>query len=94
MIKHLVISGGSYNGIKIFGILYELARKDFYHIKDIMSIYCTSVGSIIGAIISLDINYDDIFKYIHKRPWYKITNIRIYHLQKKDYLINRLLKIL
>ena len=86
MIKHLVISGGSYNGIKIFGILYELARKDFYHIKDIMSIYCTSVGSIIGAIISLDIDYDDIFKYIHKRPWYKITTIKNLSFTKKGLL--------
>ena len=86
MIKHLVISGGSYNGIKTFGILYELAKNNFFNIKDIKSIYCTSIGSIIGSIISLDIDYDIIFKYIHKRPWYKITNIKNLSFKKKGLL--------
>ena len=86
MIKHLVISGGSYNGIKTFGILYELAKNNFYNIKNIESIYCTSVGSIIGSIISLNMDNDIIFNYIHKRPWYKITNIKNLSFKKKGLL--------
>ena len=55
MIKHLVISGGSYNGIKLYGALHELAKKQFYNINNIESIYCTSVGSLIGTMLSLKI---------------------------------------
>ena len=86
MIEHLVLSGGSYNGIKTFGILYELSKQNFYNINNIKSIYCTSVGSIVGSIISLNIDNDVIYNYIHKRPWYKITNIRNLSFNKKGLL--------
>ena len=79
MIKHLVISGGSYNGIKMYGVLHELAKKQFYNIDNIESIYSTSVGSLIGAMLALKIDNDIILlkqsfllfiikykKYLHK----------------------------
>lgn len=86
MIKHLVISGGSYNGIKMYGVLHELAKKQFYDIKNIESIYCTSVGSLIGTMLSLKIDNDVIYDYVHKRPWYKISNIKNISFQKKGLL--------
>tara|TARA_Y100000741_G_C18244547_1_gene554974 strand:- start:712 stop:1608 length:897 start_codon:yes stop_codon:yes gene_type:complete len=86
MIKHLVISGGFYNGIKMYGALHELAKKDFYNINNIESIYCTSIGSLIGTLLSLKIDNDIIYDYIHKRPWYKISKIKNISFQKKGLL--------
>ena len=86
MIKHIVISGGSYNGIKTYGALYELAKQNFYDIKNIETIYGTSVGSVIGTILTLKIDNKIIFDYVHKRPWYKISNIKNISLKKKGLL--------
>ena len=83
MIKHLVISGGFYNGIKMYGALHELSKREFYNIENIESIYCTSIGSLIGTLLSLKIDTSIIYDYIHKRPWYKISKIKNISFQKK-----------
>ena len=90
MIKHLVISGGSYNGIKMYGVLHELAKKQFYNIDNIESIYSTSVGSLIGAMLALKIDNDIIYDYVHKRPWYKISTIN--NINIDEYHITRLVQ--
>ena len=86
MIKHLVISGGFYNGIKMYGALHELGNRNFYNINNIESIYCTSIGSLIGTLLSLKIDTKIIYDYIHKRPWYKISKIKNISFQKKGLL--------
>ena len=86
MIKHIVISGGSYNGIKMYGALYELAKKQFYDINNIESIHCTSVGSLIGTMLTLKLDDDILYNYVHKRPWYKISKIKNISFQKKGLL--------
>lgn len=75
MIKNLVIGGGGPNGFMFFGALKYLYEKEFWNIKNIESIYCTSAGSLIGAILSLNYNLNDIEDYIIKRPWDKLQPI-------------------
>ena len=74
-IKHLVIGGGGPNGLMFFGALKYLKENRFWNNDTIKSIYTTSAGSLIGAMISLNYNLDDIEEYILKRPWDKLQPI-------------------
>ena len=68
-IKHLVISGGGPTGYKFVGALKHLEEKGFYSISNIESIYSTSIGSIIGAIICLKYDWETVINYMVNRPW-------------------------
>jgi len=70
-IKHIVLSGGSYKGLYTLGALHRLSQKDFYKMKNIESIFATSIGSVLGAILQLNLDWDDVLEYVIKRPWYK-----------------------
>ena len=74
-IKHLVIGGGGPNGLMFFGALKYLKENMFWNNDNIKSIYTTSVGSLIGTVISLNYNLDDIEDYFLKRPWDKLHPI-------------------
>lgn len=68
-IKHLVISGGSMWGLSAFGIIYEAIAQGFVQMSNIKSIFMTSVGAIIGTMVSLKIPPDILLNYLIKRPW-------------------------
>ena len=69
MIKNLIISGGGYHIFNILGIVYQLQKKNIYNIKNIKTIYGVSAGSIIGAVICLKMDMNDILNYSINRPW-------------------------
>ena len=71
MIKKLIISGGGYNIFNILGIIYQLQKKNIYNINNIDTIYGVSAGSIIGSILCLKPNMDDLLNYTINRPWNK-----------------------
>lgn len=71
-IKHLVIGGGGPFGVSAFGALQYLHEKSFWNIKDIKTIYATSIGAIVAVYLSLGYDYSYINEYIVKRPWEKI----------------------
>lgn len=71
MIKNLVISGGGYRVFNIFGIIYQLQKKNIYNIQNIKCIYGVSAGSIIGAMLCLKMDLNDILNYVINRPWEK-----------------------
>lgn len=73
-IKYLVLSGGSYNGFKMFGALKHLHENGFYDIDNIEKIYATSVGSIIAVLLALNLSMDNIQDYIIRKPWNKAFN--------------------
>ena len=73
-IKHLVISGGSYKGMYIFGALNYLSSINFYNIKNIENIYGSSVGGIIGLLLCLKLNLKDIIDQVINRPWQNLFN--------------------
>jgi predicted acylesterase/phospholipase RssA len=76
-IRHLVISGGGEMGFSFYSALRESNKSGFWDIKNIESIYCSSVGSIFAVTMALlphfgwDI-YDD---FVLKRPWHKVFNV-------------------
>jgi hypothetical protein len=68
-IKHLVLSGGTVWGFNMIGILVEAMAVGFLKMENIQSIYGTSIGSLIGAAISLKIDPPLLRDYFVKRPW-------------------------
>lgn len=75
-IKHLVLGGGGAGGFAVYGALKYLAKNNYWNVKDIVSIYATSVGSIIAIYITLKYDWDTLDDYLIKRPWDKIINIK------------------
>ena len=71
-IQHLVIGGGGPFGFTAFGVLKHLHDVGFWNIKNIKTIYATSIGSLIGAFLLLGYDYSYIYDYFVKRPWEKI----------------------
>ena len=74
-IKHLVLSGGGYNGIDMVGILYKLQELECIKRNNIKSVYGVSAGSIVLAIWLLGIEKNVIYDFVIKRPWSKLFNI-------------------
>jgi len=80
-IKHLVISGGGPLGLRYLGALETLCEKEFWKLDDIISIYATSIGTLIGTFICLKYDWDTLNKYIIERPWhdaFKVTGKQIF----------------
>jgi predicted patatin/cPLA2 family phospholipase len=71
-IKHLVIGGGGPFGFTAFGVLKYLHDVEFWNIKNIKTIYATSIGSLVSAFLLLGYDYNYIYDYYVKRPWEKI----------------------
>ena len=72
IIKHLVIGGGGPFGLTAFGALKYLHEKHFWDIKNIKTIYATSIGALMALYISIGYDYDYINEYMVKRPWEKL----------------------
>jgi len=68
-IKHIVISGGGTFGLSAYGALKRLHEYGVWNIDNIVSIYGTSVGAIIGTLISLKYDWETTDNYIIRRPW-------------------------
>ena len=73
-IKHLVLSGGGPAGLLTYGAARKLADNKFWDIKDIESIYGTSIGSFLGVVLSLGYHWKWLDDYFIKRPWEKLIS--------------------
>lgn len=71
-IKHFSLCGGGIVGLVMYGIVRRLNQLKVWSLKDIESLYCCSVGSVIGLIIILDIDWEWIDDFWIKRPWNNI----------------------
>ena len=74
MIKHLVLSGGGPYGFVMYGCLKNLNKLNYWKLKNIKSIHATSVGSIIGTLILLNIDWKTLDDYFLLRPWKNVFN--------------------
>ena len=63
-IKHIVLSGGSYNGIDMVGMIYKLKELEILKNDMLKSVYGVSAGSIVGAILLLNIEKNVIYDFI------------------------------
>ena len=68
-IKHIVMCGGGYNGIYTMGVLDYLFEQNFFDIKNIKTIYGTSVGGFVGVLLCLKLPWSTILEYVIERPW-------------------------
>ena len=76
VVKHLVFGGGGPSCFLIYGAARELCNSNnYWHLKDIKSIYGCSSGAWIGFIISLGFDWNIVDDYLIKRPWEKMINI-------------------
>lgn len=75
LIEHIVLSGGAYLGLYHIGVLKYLNEQQYYDFSNIKSIHGTSIGALVGAVLSLQIDWNTLIEYFIKRPWYKIINI-------------------
>jgi NTE family protein len=75
MIKHLVISGGGPTGWMTYGAIKYLIENNFFRIDELNSIYGTSIGAILGAIILLKYDWNTLDDYFLKRPWDKVFKL-------------------
>lgn len=74
-INHLILPGGGPIGLYVYGALKRLNELKYWNIKDLKSIYCTSIGGFIGIITILDLNWEWIDDFLIKRPWNKILDL-------------------
>ena len=72
VIKHIVISGGGPTGLLSYGAAKHLAQQGFWSHDTIETIYGTSIGSLIGAMLCLKHEWATLDDYIIKRPWEKV----------------------
>ena len=77
---HLVISGGSYKGLYIIGTLQYLIKKNIIDIDKLEDIYGISVGSLIGFLLCLKLDIDDLIDYLIQFPWKKIFSFSMNEL--------------
>jgi len=79
-IQHLVISGGGPSGLVVYGSASHLAKKGFWSLSNIKSIYGCSIGAYFGAVFSLGYEWDWLDDYFIKRPWDKVIANSTVHL--------------
>tara|TARA_B100001250_G_C19771602_1_gene777415 strand:- start:802 stop:1680 length:879 start_codon:yes stop_codon:yes gene_type:complete len=70
-IKNIVLSGGAYKGFYTIGALKYLSINKFYDINIVEKIYGTSVGALLGSLLCLKLNWDDLIEYAVNKPWHK-----------------------
>jgi len=72
MIKHLVISGGDISYFSMLGTIKALIKKNI-NITNLENIYAVSAGSMIGLLLCLKLDYNEIIiNYFIERPWEKL----------------------
>jgi predicted acylesterase/phospholipase RssA len=79
-IKHLVISGGGPVLIHVLGAIQHLEENHYLDRKEIKSIYGTSAGAIVGAILCLGFDWETIRDYIIKRPWQDVFPVKVQNI--------------
>lgn len=75
VIKNLVLSGGGPTGLTIYGILKRLSKENFWSLKNIKTIYGTSVGSLIAVIVILSFDWSKLDDYLINENWENILLI-------------------
>jgi len=72
VIKHIVICGGGPTGLLSYGAAKHLEQQGFWSYDNIETIYGTSIGAVIGAMLCLKHEWSTLDDYIIKRPWERV----------------------
>jgi predicted acylesterase/phospholipase RssA len=90
-IKHLVISGGGPAGLLTYGAVSYLAKKNFWSLANIKSIYGCSIGAYMGVVFSLGYDWEWLDDYFIQRPWEKVvahSTVSLIDIYEKKGLLN------
>lgn len=90
-IKHLVISGGGPSGLLSYGVASQLAKKGFWQLADIKSMYGCSIGAYVSFMLSMGYDWEWLDDYFIKRPWEKLvaaSTTRLTEIYEKKCLLN------
>jgi len=75
-IEHIIISGGGpIFGLYAYGVLNKLQSGGKLDIDNVKTICGCSSGAILGALMCLKYDWNDLSEYIICRPWDKIVDI-------------------
>lgn len=80
IIKHIVFSGGATIGVSGYSFLKQSHIDGLWNIKNIESMYSTSIGAIFSLMIALQFEWDILDNYILKRPWHTVFKIDMFSL--------------
>lgn len=75
-IKHIVISGGGPTGLLSYGAIKCLAKKKYWELKNIKTMYGTSIGAILAVVLALNYDWQWVDDYLIKRPWGKVIEVK------------------
>lgn len=90
-IEHIIIPGGGANFPILLGALCKLKKEGIWSYEKLKSIHGTSCGGLIGLMILLNPDWDDLYNYFINRPWntlYEITPDMIFSAFSQKGLIN------
>ena len=68
-IEHIIIPGGGANFPILLGALCKLKKEGIWSYEKLKSIHGTSCGGLIGLMILLNPDWDDLYNYFINRPW-------------------------
>lgn len=74
-IKHIVISGGGHQGLIFYGMLRETHKAGLWNLKNIKTMYGTSVGAFMAVVLCLDFEWSVLDDFFIKRPWHTVLKI-------------------
>jgi predicted acylesterase/phospholipase RssA len=77
-IKHIVLSGGGIIGLTSYGILRDTHRDGRWSFDNIESIYGTSIGAVMSAIIAMQFSWDELDVFFTKRPWHTVFPVSMF----------------
>jgi hypothetical protein len=80
IIKHLIIPGGSIYGFAFYGAIRYLDNNKFFNMANVETMHCTSVGAIIGTMLSLKYDWQELDNYIINRPWQFVFKFSLYSI--------------
>jgi len=72
--RHIVISGGHVWGLHALGLIHRCIEEKVLDICHIESIHGTSVGALIGIVLALNPEINDIVDYFLNRPWHSLIS--------------------
>lgn len=75
IVKHLVLSGGSVNGLFMYGALKHCNESGLWQHETLESIWATSVGAILATMVALQFDWTTLDAYIVNRPWEDVFQI-------------------
>jgi len=80
IIRHIVVSGGGTFLFIAYGALKKSFQHGFWKYENIQTIYGTSAGAMIGVLLSLKMDWEQIDAYLINRPWQNILKIDIFNI--------------